>query len=91
MEYGNLHIFLLASQHCLVSVFLDLKRDGRGKARLVAGGHRQREGWTLRRRFLLYAPTGLSMLLAVAAHESLELRQFDVCTAFLNGDLEEEV
>jgi hypothetical protein len=31
------------------------------------------------------------MMLAVAAHEDLELRQFDIRTAFLNGPLEEEV
>jgi hypothetical protein len=31
------------------------------------------------------------MVLAVAAHEDLELRQFDIRTAFLNGELQEEV
>jgi hypothetical protein len=31
------------------------------------------------------------MILAVSAHEDQVLRQFDVCTAFLNGELEEEV
>jgi hypothetical protein len=31
------------------------------------------------------------MILAVSAHENLVLRQFDVGTAFLNGELEEEV
>jgi Reverse transcriptase (RNA-dependent DNA polymerase) len=30
-------------------------------------------------------------ILAIAAHEDLELRQFDICTAFLNGELDEEV
>jgi hypothetical protein len=31
------------------------------------------------------------MMLAVSAHEGLELRQFDSCTAFLNWELQEEV
>jgi hypothetical protein len=31
------------------------------------------------------------MILAVSAREGLVLRQFDICTAFLNGELEEEV
>jgi hypothetical protein len=31
------------------------------------------------------------MILAVHAHEGLVLCQFDVCTAFLNGELQEEV
>jgi hypothetical protein len=33
----------------------------------------------------------MRMILAVSAHENLVLRQFDVWTAFLNGELEEEV
>jgi hypothetical protein len=31
------------------------------------------------------------MMLAVSAHEGLEFRQFDICTASLNGELPEEV
>jgi hypothetical protein len=33
----------------------------------------------------------MRMILAVSAHEDLVLRQFDVRTAFLNGELEKEV
>ena len=33
----------------------------------------------------------MRMILAVCAHEDLEMRQFDIRTAFLNGELEEEV
>jgi hypothetical protein len=31
------------------------------------------------------------MILAVCAHENLVLQQFDVRTAFLNGEIKEEV
>ena len=68
------------------------KRDGRYKARWVAGGHKQVHGLDFGET---YEPVcsyrTLRMVLAVAAHEDLELRQFDVRTAFLNGKLEEEV
>jgi hypothetical protein len=33
----------------------------------------------------------MRMMMAIAAHEDLELRQFDTRTAFLNGWLKEEV
>lgn len=65
---------------------------GRYKARLVAGGHKQRLGIDFEET---YAPVcsyrTMRMILAVAAHENLELRQFDIRTAFLNGELDEEV
>ena len=71
---------------------LEHKRDGRYKARLVAGGHRQRQGVDYNDT---YAPVcsyrTVRAILALAAHEDLELRQFDIRTAFLNADLEEEV
>ena len=70
----------------------DRKRCGRYKARLVAGGHRQQYGLDYDETF---APTcafrTLRMVLATCAHEDLELRQFDIRTAFLNADLDEEV
>jgi hypothetical protein len=68
------------------------KRDGRYKAHLVAGGHKQQQGvhWDE-----MFAPVCLyrsvRMMLAVAAHEGLELMQFDIQTAFSNGYLQEEV
>ena len=68
------------------------KRNGRHKARLVAGGHRQQHGLDFDET---YAPTcayrTMRMIMAVAAKEDLEMRQFDIKTAFLNGELEEEV
>ncbi|MEY2931251.1 MAG: hypothetical protein RL033_2000 [Pseudomonadota bacterium] len=69
-----------------------VKRDGRHKARLVAGGHRQVQGLDF---YETYASVcgfrTVRMIAAIAAREGLHLRQFDICSAFLNGTLEEEV
>jgi hypothetical protein len=73
-------------------MLLERKRDGRHKARLVARGHCQQLGLDFQDTF---APVcsyhTFRMMLAVAAHEALELRQLDIRTAFLNGPLEKEV
>lgn len=84
---------LPAGKHALPSRFvLQQKRDGRYKARLVAGGHKQVHGLDFEDTF---APVcmyrTMRMMTAVCARHALELRQFDICTAFLNGDLAEEV
>lgn len=74
-----------------------IKRDGIGKiikfkARLCVRGDQQEEGVNFQETF---APTvrflTLRVLLALAAHYSLEVEQFDVCTAFLYSPVEEEV
>ena len=84
---------LPAGKQALPTRFVfEVKRDGRYKARLVAGGHRQQHGLDFEET---YAPVcsyrTMRMILATVAHEDLEMRQFDIRTAFLNGKLDEEV
>jgi hypothetical protein len=84
---------LPAGKQALPSRFvLERKRDGRYKARLVAGGHRQQYGLDFEDKFApVCSYRTMRMILAVSAHENLVLRQFDVRTAFLKGELEQEV
>jgi hypothetical protein len=68
------------------------KRDGRFKARLVAGGYKQQQGVDSDETFApVCSYRSVRMMLAVAAHEGLELRLFDIKIAFSNGYLKEEV
>ena len=72
-----------------------MKTDGsvdKYKARLVIKGFRQNEGLDY---FDTYSPmtriTSIRLVLAIAALRNLEIHQMDVKTAFLNGELEEEI
>lgn len=60
------------------------------KARLVARGYTQREGVDYFDTFALVVHyESIRMLLAIAAKEDYEIKQFDVTTAFLYGILKE--
>jgi len=72
-----------------------LKVDGtvdKYKARLVAKGYRQRENVDF---FDTYSPvtrvTSIRVLISLASVYNLVVHQMDVKTAFLNGELEEEI
>jgi hypothetical protein len=74
-----------------------LKRDEAGKiikhkARLVAKGYVQQQGVDFDEVFALVARMeSVRMLLAVAAQEGWYVHHMDVKSAFLNGELKEEV
>lgn len=64
----------------------------RYKARLVARGFSQEYGFDYMETFSpVVRFTSIRTILAIAAHRKMVLQQFDVKTAFLNGDLSEEI
>ena len=72
-----------------------MKADGiikKYKARLVIKGYRQ---WECLNYFDIYSPvtriTSIMIRLAITALRNLEVHQMNVKTAFLNGNLEEEI
>ncbi|BBG99824.1 transposable element gene [Prunus dulcis] len=73
------------------------KLDSKGqidryKARLVAKGFTQKEGIDFNETFSpVSTKDSLRVIMALVAHFDLHLHQMDVKTAFLNGDLEEDI
>nr|GFA06586.1 retrovirus-related Pol polyprotein from transposon TNT 1-94 [Tanacetum cinerariifolium] len=64
----------------------------KNKARLVAHGYRQEEGIDFEESFAPVARLeSIRIFLAYAAHKNMVVYQMDVKTAFLNGNLREEV
>jgi len=64
----------------------------RYKARIVAGGHRQKEGIDFKETFAPVAKfASLRLLLTIVALENLEGEQADIVTAFLYGELDKVV
>ena len=62
------------------------------KARLVVKGYTQKEGIDYEETFLLVAMLkSIRILLSIAAHYDYEIWQMDLKTAFLNGNLDEEI
>nr|GEU83445.1 retrovirus-related Pol polyprotein from transposon TNT 1-94 [Tanacetum cinerariifolium] len=105
MGYGNYKIgnvtisrvyFVEGLGHNLFSIY-KVKLDELGgilknKARLVARGYRQEEGINFEETFAPVARLeAIRIFLAYATHKNMVVYQMNVKTAFLNGNLREEV
>ncbi|GKA73713.1 retrovirus-related pol polyprotein from transposon TNT 1-94 [Tanacetum coccineum] len=101
-EFDRLQVWELVPQpDCVIIIALKwiykVKLDKYGdvlknKARLVAKGYRQEEGIDLEESFAPVACIkAIHIFIANAASKNMTIYQMDVKTAFLNGELKEEV
>jgi Reverse transcriptase (RNA-dependent DNA polymerase) len=96
---GTWQLVSLPDNHKLIGLkwVFKLKKDTQGKivkynARLVAKGYIQRQGIDFDEVFSPNARLEtIRLLITIAAHEGWDIHHMDVKSAFLNGDLEEEV
>nr|GEV52007.1 retrovirus-related Pol polyprotein from transposon TNT 1-94 [Tanacetum cinerariifolium] len=88
-----LNQYNLQSPHLIYKVKLDEYDDVlKNKARLVAKGYRQEEGIAFEESFAPVARIeAIRIFIANAASRNMTVYQMDVKTAFLNGELKEEV
>ncbi|GKA85781.1 retrovirus-related pol polyprotein from transposon TNT 1-94 [Tanacetum coccineum] len=101
-EFDRLQVWELVHQpDCVMIIALKwiykVKLDEYGdvlknKARLVANGYRQEEGFDFEESFAPVARIkAIRIFIANAASKNITIYQIDVKTAFLNGELKEEV
>ena len=94
MVHGSYMICQLENEQLEQSGFTSSSIDciERHKARLVAKGYAQREGIDYEETFASTSRmTTIRTIVALAAHKGWHVHQLDIKTAFLNGDLKEEV
>nr|GEW88585.1 retrovirus-related Pol polyprotein from transposon TNT 1-94 [Tanacetum cinerariifolium] len=84
---------MIIALKCIYKVKLDEYGDVlKNKARLVAKGYRQEEGIDFKESFAPVARIeAIHIFIANAASKNITIYQMDVKTAFLNGELKEEV
>ncbi|GKE57848.1 retrovirus-related pol polyprotein from transposon TNT 1-94, partial [Tanacetum coccineum] len=87
------HCVMIIALKCIYKVKLDEYGDVlKNKAWLVAKGYRQEEGIDLEESFALVARIeAIRIFITNAASKNMIIYQMDVKTAFLNGELKEEV
>nr|GEX16463.1 putative ribonuclease H-like domain-containing protein [Tanacetum cinerariifolium] len=89
----HLDCVMIIALKCIYKVKLDEYSDVlKNKARLVAKGYHQEEGINFEKSFALVTRIeAIRIFIANAASKNITIYQMDVKTAFLNGELKEEV